>query len=305
MKCPKCGEELPLLSQVCPCCKTVVERVDAPSAVELTNSIDSIVRGAQKLSVLAKETKPAYSRALYLMILAVAAGILGSKTSSGLSWIAALVLAVIALTSFIKRKRGSKLQNYKVDFDTMVGFVDKFFKGNAEMSRFVQEASRKMTEISNEIEISKAKNGRSTLLIALAELIIVSVLIALVPTVEATTETSAVPEDYDARVEYYIDASDPESAIEVYVKSEYNNEYLGADKRKAMCEMLCDGGYTDQAESYFIDRCAGNAGDLECATVIVRYYIKKGEKEKAAAFVASIDGILRYKSDVDKLKKLL
>ncbi len=305
MKCPKCGEELPLLSQVCPCCKTVIERADAPSAVDLTNAIDYEVRQAKKSALKAKKIKPAYSKALYLIILAVAAGIVGVKTSSGLVWIITLVLAVLALFSFIKRKKSNPFELTKLNFDSGVSLVERYYKGNNEISRFVQDASRQMTEISNEIEIAKARNGRSTLLGVLAEIIVLSVLVALVPEGGSVNGKSDVPEDYDAKVEYYINAADPASAIDVYVKSEYNNEYVGADKRKALCESLCNGGYADEAESYFRDRCAGYSGDLECATVIVKYYIRKGDKDKASEFAVSCEGLMRYKSDEEKIKKLL
>lgn len=305
MKCPKCGEELPLLSQVCPCCKTVIERADVPSAVDLTNAIDFEVRQAKKSVLKAKKIKPAYSKALYLIILAVAAGMVGVKTSSGLVWIITLVLAVLALFSFIKRKKSNSFEFTKLNFDSGVSLVERFYKGNSEMNRFVQEASRQMTEISNEIEIAKTKNGRQTLLVALAEIIVMSVLVALVPEGNPVNDQTDIPEDYDAKVEYYINSSDPTSAIDVYVKSEYNNEFIGADKRKTLCELLCNGGYADEAESYFKDRCAGYSGDLDCATVIVKYYIRKGEKDKASEFAVSCEGLMRYKSDEEKIKKLL
>jgi len=305
MKCPKCGEELPLLSKVCPCCKTVVERDDIPSAVELTDAIDFDVRKIKESVIKTKRTKPAYSKALYLIILAVAMGFVGMKTYSGLVWIITIVLALSALISFIKRKKTVAFESMKMRFDEDISFAERYYKGNAEINRFVQEASRQMTDLSNEIEIAKARNGRSTLLVALAEIIILSVLVALVPAGETVDEKSDIPEDYDARVEYYINASDPASAIDTYVKSEYNNEYLGADQRKALCEKLCNGGYADEAEAYFRERCAGYSGDLECAQVIVRYYNRKGETDKASDFVASCEGIMRYKSDIEKIKKLL
>ena len=304
MNCPKCNEELPLLSKVCPCCGTVVERDDIPSAMDLTDAIDQLVIDTRKTAAESKSFTPPVAKALYVAIAALAAGVLAARTGAGIVWILVLALVIVAIVLFVKRGKAPDVSRNKISFDYGADLVNRHYKGNNEMRKFVQDSTVKMSEAVKMVEDGKSKGMKKMIIIAAAELVVLLLLVALIPTGGGAVEEKE-PEEYDARVEYFIRKAQPEKAVNEYVMSEYNNEYLGAEQRRTLCESLCRNGYTAQAEEFFRTCCAGYAGDVECATAIVRQYVRTGETDAASAFVESCKGVLRYKSDAAKLIKLL
>ena len=145
--------------------------------------------------------------------------------------------------------------------------------------------------------------------IALAEAVVCAIILAAVPSREAAALKKAemgqaFPSDYDGQVAWFINAGEPQKAINLYLKSEYNDEYVGAPKRVELCRALCQAGYTPQAEDFVLRYCIGKMQDLDCATQVAQSYLTSSDPEAAAVFVSKCTG-LKYKSDVEKLKKLL
>ena len=311
MKCPKCGEELPLLSKVCPVCKTVVEREDSsPDAMELSDALDSAVLTIQKAALEVGGVRPGAYMPLYLTVLAVACAMLAVKTSAAILWVVALIVLIAA--AVIRRKKHAaahgkgSVSEALLSFDYGVTLVKRYFGGNREMTKLIDDETEKVDEARGVLDSAKAKNRAVGLGIAAAEAVLLLALVLAVPSAKkaAAERAAAVPEDYDAKVEWYIHKEDPASAVEAYLLSEYNNEFLGADKRVALCISLCRAGYNREAADFVLSKCVGQMNDYDCARAVVAGYLSAGDKASAEAFVSGLSG-LKYKSDLKKLKEML
>lgn len=307
MKCPKCGEELPLLSKVCPVCKTVVDKQDgAPDAMELTQALDAQVLTIKKLVPAMSGLRLSSYVWLYILLLAVFLGAVAAKAGIPLLWILAAAGLLTALLVFRNHKKkdnaSAQLSEARVSYEYGITLVKRYFKGNAEMSRFVDETNRVYQQ--SEYEISKGRS-RSLLVglgIAVVEAILFGAILFAVPGRDKATEQ--VPKDFEAKVGYFIKAGEPEKAVTAYAESEFNDDFLGADKRVFLAESLCQAGYSTQAEEFVLKYAAGKMRDADCAMAVVRTYLADGDKASAAAFVSKCTG-LRYKSDVKKIQELI
>ena len=313
MKCPKCGEELPLLSKVCPVCKTVVDKEDgAPDAMELAHALDAEILAIKKLVPEAGQVKLGGYVWLFILIAGVFLGLLAVKTGAGVLWILALA-AVVATILVLRRTRKSgvvaRLADAKIAYDYGITLVKRYFKGNTEMSRFVDENANVVREAEAGISSGRRRSLFIGLGVAVVEAILCAVILAAVPSREAAAQKKAeaalqMPADYVGQVAWLIKAGEPEKAVETYAASEYNEEYTGASKRVALCEALCQAGYIPQAEDFVLRYCVGKMQDLDCAKTVVQAYLVSGDKTAATSFVLRCTG-LKYKSDLAKLKELI
>ena len=313
MKCPKCGEELPLLSKICPVCKTVVDKEDgAPNALDLAQALDSIIIKIKKLVPEASQIKLTGFIWLYILIACVFLGMLAVKTGAGILWIFTL-LGVIAAILVYQRTRlvtvASKLAESKIAYEHGITLVKRYFKGDTEMSRFLDDNATIVKQAEEGITNGRRRTMLFGVGIALAEAILCAIIIIAVPSREAKAKQKAeaalqMPNDYDGQVTWFIKNQQPEKAIEAYAASEFNEEYTGASKRTALCETLCQAGFTAKAEDFVLRYCIGKMQDFECAKIVILSYLAGGDKEAATSFLAKCSG-LKYKSDIAKLKELI
>jgi len=313
MKCPKCGEQLPLLSKVCPVCKTVVDKEDGvPDAVELASALDAETVNIKKLVHQAGQIRPGAYLWVYLLVAGCFLGLMAVKTGAGILWILALAVVACAIPAFIRSRKGgiaAQLAESKVAYEYGITLVKRYFKGSSEMSRFVEESNNTVFQAEEGIRSGRRRSLAVGLGIALAEVILCAVILAAVPSRQEIAEKKAqaaleMPSDYDGQVAWLIKNEQPEKAVETYLSSEYNDEFAGAAKRVELCEALCQAGYTLQAEDFVLHCCIGKMQDMDCAKAVVLSHIAAGEKEEAASFAAKCTG-LRYKSDINKLKELI
>jgi len=313
MKCPTCGEELPVLSKVCPYCKTVVDKGDgAPDAMELARALDAEIIEIKKLVPESGQVKLGANVWLYILIAGVFLGLLALKTGAGLLWILTLAAVVVSIVVYRRTRKvtvAAKLADAKIAYEYGVTLVKRYFKGNSEMSRFVDENQDIVNKAEAGIQNGRKRNLLIGLGVAIVEAILCGVILAAVPSKadaaqKRQEQAQRIPDDYDGQVAWYLKAGEPEKAIEVYAGSEYNEEYVGAPKRVALCQALCQAGFTAQAEDFVLRYCMGKMQDLDCAKEVVLSYIAASNREAAASFVAKCTG-LKYKSDTDKLKELL
>lgn len=313
MKCPTCGEELPVLSKVCPYCKTVVDKGDgAPDAMELARALDAEIIEIKKLVPESGQVKLGANVWLYILIAGVFLGLLALKTGAGLLWILTLSAVVVSIVVYRRTRKvtvAAKLADAKIAYEYGVTLVKRYFKGNSEMSRFVDENQDIVNKAEAGIQNGRKRNLLIGLGVAIAEAILCGVILAAVPSKDAAAQkkveqSQKMPADYDGQVAWYIKAGQPEKAVEVYADSEYNEEYVGAPKRVALCQALCQAGFTAQAEDFVLRYCMGKMQDLDCAQEVVRAHLAASNPEAAATFAAKCTG-LKYKSDISKLKELI
>lgn len=307
MKCPKCGEELPLLSKVCPVCKTVVDKPDgAPDAIELSQALDSEMLAIRQLVPEASGLRLGRFVPLYLIIAGILIGAVAAKTGAGLLWILTLLLVIIALIKLKGKKKDgltAELEEHKIAYDYGVTLVKRYYSGNREMSKFVEENSQTVRQAEAVIAGGRRKTNMAGLAVGALEVILCLVILALVPS--GRSASGQVPTDYDGLVEYYIGQADPQQAINTYLGSEYNDDFLGAGQRVSLCKALCTAGYTEDAAAFVTEYCLGKMQDTDCAATVVRSYLSKGQKGPASDFILKCTGALRYKSDIETLKALV
>lgn len=313
MICPVCKSNLPVLSRVCPTCQTVIDKQDgAPDAIELADALDTEVIQIKKLVHEAQSLKLGGSLWLYILIAGIFIGALAAKTGAGLLWILAVAALVVAFIVFRRSRSASvadRLSDHKIAYEYGITLVNRFFRGLPEMSRFVDENAKVVSQAENAIAAGRKRSRLVGWGIALAEAVVCAIIVAAVPSREAAALKKAemgqaFPSDYDGQIAWFINAGEPQKAINLYLKSEYNDEYVGAPKRVELCRALCQAGYTPQAEDFVLRYCIGKMQDLDCATQVAQSYLTSSDPEAAAVFVSKCTG-LKYKSDVEKLKKLL
>lgn len=313
MKCPKCGEELPLLSKVCPVCKTVVDKEDgAPDAMELANALDAQILSIKKLVPEAGQLKLGSYVWLYILVFAVFLGLLALKTGAGILWVLVLIALIVSFIVFRRTRSitvAAKLADAKIAYENGITLVKRYFKGNSEMARFADENASVVQQAEAAISSGRRRSLLIGLGVAAAEAILCLVILSAVPSREARAQKQAeaalqMPADYDGQVAWLIKAGEPEKAIEAYAASEYNEEFTGAPKRTALVDALCQAGYVQQAEDFVLRYCVGKMQDLDCAKTVVQAHVAAGDTAAAASFIAKCTG-LKYKSDINKLKELI
>ena len=310
MKCPKCGEELPLLSKVCPACGLVVDKEDgAPGAMELTEELDAEVIEIKKLVHEANTLKLRSSIWLYILVAGFFLGALAVKSSIGLFWILALAAVIVAFVVFRRTREvsvSSLLAGHKIAYEYGTSLVKRYFRGNTEMARFMDENAHVVEEAEARISAGRSRSRLVGWILAAVELVLCVLLLVAIPTKgqRAAKAETQVPKEYDAQVAWYIKEGQPQQAIEAYAASEFNDDFAGAPKRQALTEALCQAGYTAEAAQYVLLYCVGKPQDLECAKAVVQAYLAVSDNAAAADFVAKCTG-LRYKSDLNKLKALI
>lgn len=304
MKCPKCGEELPLLTQICPVCKQEIVREGAPDPMELTQCMDQAVLDIRCLEPEASGIKIGVFVPLYLALAALFIGLIATKAGAALFWILAFGLLIWAFVMYRKRKAvtlAARFANLKISYDYGVTLLKRFYGNDRDMLRMMDENRKSVNQAQSVIMAAKRRDRLAGLGIAAAELAMLLVLWAVIPSASAK---SPIPEDYDAQVAYYIGEAQPDKAIEAYTLSEFNDDLLGAPKRVALCEALCQAGYREEAASFVLTACLGKYQDFDCAKAVILSYVAASESEAAASFADKCVG-MRYASDSAKLKALI
>lgn len=309
MKCPKCGEDLPLLSKVCPVCRTLVnEDNGTPDAVALSQAIDQEVIRLQKFVPEATALRLGDSAPLFLLVLAVGLVLLGIKTGSALLWILAITSFVGVFLVFRKQKRmglGTRISDTRISYDYGKTLVKRFYSGKSEMTAFLRDADEKVLSANERIETGRRKNRLAGIVVAGVEVLLLLLLYAIAPARSFSGGETAPPEDFDKKIEYYLSAGQPEKVIQAYSQSEFNNEFVGGEQRKVVCRSLCEAGYLTEAEEFCARYCLGNAEDLDCAKIVALACLRQEGKKAAIAFVDTCVPGLRYSSDAGKLRAVL
>ena len=313
MICPKCKENVSVLAKVCPVCGTEMDvEGRTPDGIELTRAMDQEVITIKQLVPEAGKVNLGNYVWLYILVAAVFLGSLAVKTGAAILWIlvlAALIAAVLLFRRSRKRSITDQLAHSKIAYEYGVTLVNRYFKTDSGMKSAVENNASMVKQAEYAISNGRRRSLLLGLGVAVAEAILLGILFAAVPTREEAAQKKAeaaaqMPSDYDGQIAWLIKAGEPQKAIEVYASSEYNEEFTGAEKRVALCQALCQAGYTQEAADFVLRYCIGQMQDFDCAQTVVRSYLSEDKKEAAASFVAQCSG-LKYKSDINKLKALI
>lgn len=145
MKCPVCGEELPLLSKVCPVCGHVIngETGETPKAAEYIESLEA------KLGEIKMMPMPSFGQSfkdaqiILCPIFSVVCLVMALITEAGLFWIGCALFIVCFIAFGIIKLVSKSFKKKKVEFEEELKTVKRYFGKNREISKeldsFVEE----------------------------------------------------------------------------------------------------------------------------------------------------------------------
>lgn len=313
--CPKCKEELPLLSKICPVCGYVVEGdQNAPHANDFADALEKCLYQLKSIPLPSFMRSMAQLSFVMLPLIAVYMLMLAIVSSAGLFWVLFVLFAVLSLWVIVKKlsgKLGNDLFNrqfkeIKNEYEYHERTAKRNFGKSKEVTKLINDISSEISRIEEERNAVRRKN----LFIWLVILIVffVSGGLSIFSVDKALNEENTIVGETDKAVT-------PESgknqtaqwreAMENFKNSpDYQDEYKCNEEAIKVISMILSAGEEEEAENFFLESCMGKVGDMACAMLFVEHYKTAGKLEIAKIFVDRCTG-LRYKSDKKKLEKLL
>lgn len=307
-QCPRCKEEMPLLSKVCPVCGYVVnDGDDSPTAEELVNKLEALLLRSKNMP------KPSFAASLrnmlfvLFLVLAVYFIVLALISEAGLFWLLGIVCGVVSLYLLVRKlTKGSTgagaFEKLKNEYEYNERIARRSFGKNVEVSRLIKDITAEISAVEAE-HVAARRRSRSMWLIFAVVVIVVaaggifSTDVASRDEAPATEQTASTGEDGDAETAPW------KAKVAAFAASSDNSEYGDNAARLAVLDEIIKCNAFDAAEEFFFTYCQGKMGDLECAQQIVRSYLAADRKADAAAFAGRVT--LRYGSDTAKLKKMV
>lgn len=307
-QCPRCKEEMPLLSKVCPVCGYVVnDGDDSPTAEELVNKLEALLLRSKNMP------KPSFAASLrnmlfvLFLVLAVYFIVLALISEAGLFWLLGIVCGVVSLYLLVRKlTKGSTgagaFEKLKNEYEYNERIARRSFGKNVEVSRLIKDITAEISAVEAE-HVAARRRSRSMWLIFAVVVIVVaaggifSTDVASRDEAPATEQTASAGEDGDAETVPW------KAKVAAFAASSDNSEYGDNAARLAVLDEIIKCNAFDAAEEFFFTYCQGKMGDLECAQQIVRSYLAADRKADAAAFAGRVT--LRYGSDTAKLKKMV
>lgn len=296
-QCPRCKEDMPLLSKICPVCGYVEEGgEDGMSVGQFVTKLEGTLREIKAVP------EPTFAQgmgrltfiiwpltALFMLVMALV-------SEAGLFWILFGIFLILAIIELAK-KAGGKSKAAKLDkqFTTLKHDFDHNERLAKQSYGKSREVSALIEEIGDQIKvIEKRRKGLASknLLVWIILLIIIfgAAGWGVFATGKALNDPTAVENRWDRQIHEYTTSG--QSADDTSLE------------RIAIINGLLGDHQTEKAEDFFFKHCMGQLQDYDCAVIIITHYTANGENEAAKAFVDKCTG-MRYNSDKGKLKKLV
>lgn len=308
-KCPKCKEELPLLSKICPVCGYIVEsNDDTPTAEDFANALEKCLYAIKEIP------QPSFVRSMgqlsfiMLPLLAIYMLLIALISSAGLFWLLFLLFAILSVWAIIKKVNGrlgndpfnKEFCSLKNEYEYYERTAKRNFGKSKEVTRLLEDIS---TEISD-IESRRNAGSRKNLFIWLV-ILVVFFAAGGISVFSIHKSLNTVDEMVNGDLGGLIQAGKWQEAIEYFHASpEKDDAYESNKLALEILPVVLTADQNEKAEEFFLQSCMGKIGDFDCASLIVNYYKTKGDTDTAHAFIQRCTK-LRYKSDQRKLEKLL
>lgn len=307
-QCPRCKEEMPLLSKVCPVCGYVVnDGDDSPTAEELVNKLEALLLRSKNMP------KPSFAASLrnmlfvLFLVLAVYFIVLALISEAGLFWLLGIVCGVVSLYLLVRKlTKGSTgagaFEKLKNEYEYNERIARRSFGKNVEVSRLIKDITAEISAVEAEHVAARRRSRSMWLIFAVVVFVVAaggifSTDVASRDDAPATEQSVSAGEDGDAETAPW------KAKVAAFAASSDNSEYGDNAARLAVLDEIIKCNAFDAAEEFFFTYCQGKMGDLECAQQIVRSYLAADRKADAAAFAGRVT--LRYGSDTAKLKKMV
>lgn len=312
-QCPRCKEEMPLLSKVCPVCGYVMnDGDDSPTAEELVNRLEELLLRSKNMP------KPSFAASLrnmlfvLFLVLALYFVVLALISEAGLFWLLGIACGVVALYLLVRKltKRtisAGAFERLKNEYEYQERLARRSFGKNIEVSRLIKEITSEINAV--EAEHLAARRRSRTLWLVFAVVVIVVAAGGIFSTDLASrdeapaTEQSLPGGESSGEAAAEGEAAPWKARVAAFAASSDNSEYGDNAARLSVLDEILKYNAFDAAEEFFFTYCQGKMGDLECARKVVGSYLAADRKADAAAFAGRV--ALRYASDTAKLKKMV
>lgn len=309
-QCPRCKEDMPLLSKVCPVCGYVVQdEGSTPTAEVFVTSLAMFLHDIKlipqpsfwkSMGQLSFITLPII--ALYLLAMALV-------SEAGLFWILFVVFLALSVWVIVKKAKGTLgneaynnlFKRLKADYEYNEQMARMHFGKNKEVATLMNDIAAQIAEIE---EGRNARNRKNVLTWVVIIAVFCGLASAGVFSVNKTLNGEAGT--LQTATEAAIEEGDWEAGVAAFKASpEASDEYTCNQYAVKILPVILEAGEVAAAETFFVETCMGKVDDYDCAVLVVNYYLKeKSDKEAARAFVKKCDG-MRYESDQEKLLKLI
>lgn len=160
MKCPTCGEELPLLSKVCPVCGCVIENPQdgGMNAVACVETLDAILGEIKALPMPSFGQKFKELQVVFCPLLSVLCLTMALITDAGLFWILAAAFLIAGVIFMMVRVTAKSFNRYKIEFEKEMNSARRLYGKNREMGKELERLSREMTDIEMTRETMRRRN---------------------------------------------------------------------------------------------------------------------------------------------------
>ncbi|MDL2231684.1 zinc ribbon domain-containing protein [Porphyromonadaceae bacterium OttesenSCG-928-L07] len=312
MECPRCKEDMPLLSKICPVCGYTEDGGENNvSADEFADSLEACLHDIKMIP------EPTFLRSMeqltFVMypIIAVYLLIVALMSEAGLFWLLFGLFLLLSIVALVRKSKGvlgndpfnKEFKEIKNAYEYNERLAKRSFGKNREVSTLLTEISSQIAAI----EIHRKNVAKKNLLIWAVILVVFFALasggVFSVNKSLSEKEVGNALESVSSAVKKTTESAkkiDFKKAVEEFKKSANDDDKV----RLNMINLALAKEEIRTAVELFTDYCMGKVGDYACAEAIVRHYIAKSDKEAAEKFVESCKN-LRYKSDIKKLKKLL
>jgi len=295
-QCPRCKEDMPLLSKICPVCGHVEEGGD-----ENNMSISDFVKVLEaRLNEIKYIPEPSFMKGMghftfiIYPILTIAFLLIYLISDSGLFLIAFALFLILSIVALAKKSKGNLgyapfnrwFKIVQSDFDYHKRIAQHSFGKSSEITKLIEEISEEIKTVEKKRSAALKRNT-----------LIWSVIVVILMGLAAFGVMSAG---------YAVSEKEETELSSTYLIEEYkaNNVEDAEQARLNIVKALLDEGNTAQAEDFFITDCMGKMQDMDCATAIVQYYNAIPDAESAKNFVDKCTG-MRYKSDKEKLSNII
>lgn len=312
-QCPRCKEDMPLLSKVCPVCGYVMaDDGKTPTADEFVTTLNlflhdikiipqpSFMKSMGQLSFI---TLPLV--AVYLLIMALV-------SEAGVFWILFGIFVILSLWVIVKKAKG-KLGNepfnrvfnkLKVDYEFHEQMAKMHFGQHREVAGVLTDISAQIAAIEEKRNAGNRKN-------LLVWMVLILVFCGVASTGVFSVNHALNGKNDEVQSVTVAGKGNPnagnwKNAVQAFKESpESKDDYECNKLAVKILPLILNAGESRAAEEFFTGNCMGKVGDYDCAVLIVNHYLgKASETEAAKEFVRKCDK-MRYASDQRKLEKLL
>lgn len=303
--CPRCKEEMPVLSKICPACGYFDENdEESYNPTEFANILEKILFEIKRIP------EPSFLKGMSQLtfiiypLLTIIMLVCALISEAGVFWIVCALFLILSIVALVKKGKGTlgndkfnkQFKEEKHAFEYYQRIAIRDFGKSKEVSKLVGEIEGMILDIEQKRKKASARN-----MLIWAVILVVVVLLASGGTFQMDRALNKVETVVDDAIQQGNESW--KNAIEE-LKGMSDTDLGVEQKRIDITQTILEANAPEAAEDFFLTYCMGKRMDIDAATLIVNYYKDKGETEKASQFLERCTK-MRYSSDLKKLKKLI